>query len=103
MTVTASGGFSGSTTTDGNGDYTLTGIPVGTSSVVLTPTLSGHSMTPTTRTVTGPITADVIDQDFTSTPTTGPTLTVNATHGTIPSSTVAGRRNRARRMTMPAW
>jgi hypothetical protein len=81
--VTASGGFAGSATTNGNGDYTIPGVPGSAVSVVLTPTLAGHTMTPTTRTVPGPLAADVTGQDFTSEAITGATLTINATHGTV--------------------
>ena len=81
--VTASGGFSGTTTTNVNGAYVLTGIPQGATSVVLTPTLSGHTMTPTTRTVAGPVNADVTGQNFTAAPSTSAVLNVFATHGTV--------------------
>ena len=40
-------------------------------------------MSPLTRTVSGPVTADVTGQDFTSTPNTGVVLTVVASHGSV--------------------
>ena len=40
-------------------------------------------MSPTSRTIAGPITADVPGQDFTSTPAAGAVLFVNANHGTV--------------------
>ena len=40
-------------------------------------------MSPLTRTVLGPVTADVTGQDFTSTLNTGAVLTVHATHGSV--------------------
>ena len=83
VTVTATGGFSGATTTGVSGDYTLTGVPSGATSIVLTPTLSGHTMSPTTRTVAGPVVANVTGQNFTATPSTSATLTVFAAHGTV--------------------
>ena len=81
--VTASGGFGGSATTGGTGAYTITGVPSGATSIVLTPTLSGHTMSPPTRTVTGPVTANVVGQHFTSTQNTGFVLTINASHGSV--------------------
>ena len=68
--VTASGGFSGTATTDANGAYTITGVQGNATSILLTPTLAGHTMTPTSRTVAGPVGADVTGQDFTSAPAT---------------------------------
>ena len=81
--VTASGGFSGNATTNAGGAYSITGVPADAESIVLTPTLSGHSMSPVTRTVLGPVTVDVAGQDFTSTILTGAVLTVHATHGSV--------------------
>jgi List-Bact-rpt repeat protein len=83
VTVTAAGGFTGTTTTDSNGNYSFSSVPGGIASMTLTPSLSGHEMSPSNRTVNGPLTADVPGQDFTSTPITDPTLTVNATHGAV--------------------
>src|SRR5262245_12603218 len=70
--VTASGGASGNTTADGAGHYSISGIAPGATNVVITPTLFGHTMSPLSRTVVGPIAADVTDQDFTSTQDAGP-------------------------------
>ena len=81
--VTASGGFSGSTTTLGDGTYSLTGVPPDATGILLTPTLAGHVMSPLTRTVSGPVTADVAGQDFTSTANTDASLTVFAAHGSV--------------------
>ena len=81
--VTASGGFSANATTDIAGAYTISGVPAGVSSVVLTPTLFGHTMSPLSRTVSGPLTGNVMGQDFTSTVNSGATLTVNATNGSV--------------------
>ena len=81
--VTASGGFSGNSSTDGNGDYTISGVPAGATSIVLTPTLNGHVMDPLTRTVSGPIAGNVTDQDFTSTLDSDSSLTVFAIHGSV--------------------
>jgi len=81
--VTASGGFSGSATTDGSGVYTIAGVPAEATAIVLTPTLSGHTMSPLSLNVTGPVNANVTGQDFTSTPTTDAVLTVFASHGSV--------------------
>jgi len=81
--VTASGGFSGSATTGGNGAYTISGVPTNTTSIVLTPTLGGHTMSPLNRTVSGPVVANVTGEDFTSTQNTGATLTILASHGSV--------------------
>jgi len=81
--VTATGGFNASTTTDSSGAYTISDVPPGATSIVLTPSLSGHMMTPVTRTVSGPVTGNVSGQNFTSTLDTDSTLTVFATHGIV--------------------
>jgi hypothetical protein len=81
--VTASGGFSGSATTDATGAYSLPGVPANAASIVLTPTLAGHTMSPLTRTVAGPVTANVTGQDFTSTAITSAVLTVLVSHGSV--------------------
>jgi hypothetical protein len=64
--VAATGGYVGSTTTDANGIYTLTGVAYNATNITLTPTLAGYSFTPTSLTVTGPVTANVTAQDFTA-------------------------------------
>jgi hypothetical protein len=51
--------------------------------IVLTPTLAGHTMSPLSRTVAGPVTADVTGEDFTSTLNTTASLTVIASHGSV--------------------
>ena len=52
-------------TTDSTGTYTLTAVLLG--SYTLTPTKSGYSFTPTTRTVS--VSANISGQDFVATPT----------------------------------
>jgi len=81
--VTASGGFNGSATTNVAGEYTITGVAPNAPSIVLTPTLGGHTMSPLTRTVPGPVTANVTGRDFTSTPNAGATLVVTASNGSV--------------------
>ena len=71
VTITGSGGCSGTITTDGNGNYTLPGIPDG-SICTVTPSKAGYAFTPISRTVNinG---ANITGQDFagrfTGTPT----------------------------------
>lgn len=65
--VTASGGHSGSTTTNSSGEYSITDIEWGTENVNVTPELTGFTFDPVDITVSGPITADVTGQDFTGT------------------------------------
>ena len=61
VTVSASAdGNTTSTTTDSNGAYTITGLAAGT--YTLTPSKSGYSFTPASRTVTVP--PDATGQDF---------------------------------------
>ncbi len=81
--ITASGGFSGNATTDINGDYTISNVTSGATSVLLTPTLSGHTMSPLTRSITGPINSNITGQDFTSTINVNNTLTITAINGTV--------------------
>ncbi len=81
--VTASGGFGGSATTDVDGSYTIVGVPVNAPTITLTPSLVGHTFAPVTRTVTGPVTANVTGQDFVSTPITEAVLTILTNHGTV--------------------
>jgi len=83
VSVTASGGFVGSATTNGNGLYTIPGVPVGATSIVLTPTFPGHTMSPTSRTVPGPTADNVTGMDFTATLNTTAALTVLSSHGTV--------------------
>lgn len=58
--VTVSAGAAGSATTDQNGAYTLTGLAAGT--YTLTPSKSGYSFSPASRTVTVP--PDATGQNF---------------------------------------
>ena len=81
--VTASGGFDGSATTDGSGAYSITGVVPGSTGIVLTPTLSGHAMSPQTRTVAGPVTADVTGEDFTASSCNCARLDTVASHGSV--------------------
>ena len=62
--VTVSAGWAGTATTDGNGTYTLSGLAAGT--YTLTPSKSGYSFSPASRTVTVP--PDATGQDFVGTP-----------------------------------
>lgn len=50
VTVTLAGGSSTSTTTDSNGNYTISGVPDG--SYTITPSLAGYAFTPANRPVT---------------------------------------------------
>ena len=50
--VTASGGFTGTATTDGTGVYTISGVPDGTTGITLTPTKTAYTFSPLTLTVT---------------------------------------------------
>jgi hypothetical protein len=84
--VTASGGFSGSATTNGVGAYSITGVPPGATAILLTPTLPGHTMTPLTLTVAGPVAGNVTGEDFTSTLNSTATLTIHAQHGSVTKS-----------------
>jgi hypothetical protein len=65
VTITASGGYTAKTTSDGT--YRLTNIPAGT--YTLTPTLANATFTPTTRSVVV-TNADSTGQDFTATKVT---------------------------------
>ncbi len=65
--VTASGGYSSNTTTNASGVYSITGIEWGTENVTITPELAGYTFDPATRTIPGPITGDITNQDFTGT------------------------------------
>src|SRR6266850_3096550 len=81
--VTASGGFSGSARTNGGGVYSIAGVPADTTSTVLTPTLAGHTKSPVTRTVAGPMTGNVTGEDFTSAVSSSAVLTTLASHGSV--------------------
>ncbi len=79
VTVTASGGFSGSAQTSVTGAYSLLGVPFGTKGITLTPTKTGYRFTPTTHTVDS-VSDYVTGKDFTGTLNTH-TLTVNIVGG----------------------
>ncbi|MEZ4330271.1 MAG: carboxypeptidase-like regulatory domain-containing protein [Myxococcota bacterium] len=66
--VSASGLYGGSTETDASGHYTLSGVPSGAMSIVVTPLFAGYSMSPAGRTVAGPIVSDRTGEDFVATP-----------------------------------
>ncbi|MCK9485548.1 MAG: hypothetical protein M0R73_02435 [Dehalococcoidia bacterium] len=87
VTVTALDGHNGSATTDGDGEYTITGVPHGAEGITLTPALAGYTFTPVAATIDGPIAGDVTE-DFAATleplPPLGPTAPqVVATTGEI--------------------
>lgn len=71
VTVTATGGHSGSTTTDINGEYSITDVEWGSENVTITPVLSGYTFDPTNINISGPITDNVSDQDFEATVESG--------------------------------
>ena len=81
--VTASGGFSGNATTNANGDYTISGVTSGTTSITITPTLSGHTMNPLSSFIAVPVNANITNQDFTSTLNPNNILTITSTHGSV--------------------
>jgi titin len=75
VSVAASGGHVQIVITDASGGYTLTGVPHGSTGIVITPTLTGYRFTPSTRTVNN-VTADVGGQDFSAAAAPGaPTVT----------------------------
>src|SRR5262249_14036286 len=51
--------------------------------IVVTPMRSGHLMSPQTRTVAGPVAADVTGQDFTATACNCASLETIASHGSV--------------------
>ena len=75
--VNASGVFGASTTTNGAGAYTIPNVPAGAASILLTPILAGHTLSPLTRTVAGPVTGNVVGENFTSTASTNPVVAVD--------------------------
>jgi alpha-tubulin suppressor-like RCC1 family protein len=78
------------TTTDSNGNYTLSNVPAG--SYTLTPEKIGYTFTPTTHSVT--VSDDVSGQDFTATATASPvTLESNVTTGAPGSVFVLAAHN----------
>jgi hypothetical protein len=60
--VTVSDGAGHSATTDADGTYLVSGLPVTTATYTITPTKSGYVFTPATRSVTVP--PDATGQDF---------------------------------------
>src|SRR6185295_1795120 len=66
VTVAATGGYAGSVQTNASGAYTITGVPHGATGIVLTPTKTGYTFAPVTRTVNN-VTANVTGEDFTGT------------------------------------
>lgn len=81
VNVALSGTSTSSTTTDSNGQYTLTGVSGG--NYLVTPTLNGYNFEPVSRNYPN-VAANVTDADFTANPTgTNPrTLTVVSTFAT---------------------
>ncbi len=67
VTVTASGGHNQTVTTNSNGDFALTDVPYGTSNVIITPSLTGHTFSPESRNVSGPLTGNVTGRNFSAT------------------------------------
>jgi len=69
VSVAATGGHTETVYTDGDGEYELPGVANGATNIVITPTLAGHTFTPTDITVYGPVTGDVDHRDFAATAT----------------------------------
>lgn len=87
VTISATGGHTGSTTTNSAGEYTISGVAEGSASVTITPTLTGYTFSPSTKTVSGPVNANATGQDFTATlntyTVTG-TITQNGSNAALP-------------------
>jgi hypothetical protein len=66
VTITATGGHAQTVTTNANGLFTLTGVLYGSTNIALTPSMTGYSFLPISRTISGPVTADVSGQNFTA-------------------------------------
>jgi hypothetical protein len=64
VSVAATGGHTQTVTTAADGSFAFTNVALGAANIVVTPTLTGYGFTPASRTVAGPITADVTGQDF---------------------------------------
>jgi hypothetical protein len=64
VSVAATGGHTQTVTTAANGGYVLTNVALDATNILITPTLAGYGFTPASRTVAGPVTADVTGQDF---------------------------------------
>ncbi len=84
VTITLAGGASRTTTTGAGGAYAFTGLAAG--AYTLTPSLSGHTFTPASRSVTLAA-ADLGGQDFTAAAVVAGTHTVS---GTLTGAAVAG-------------
>ncbi|MDD2942505.1 MAG: carboxypeptidase-like regulatory domain-containing protein [bacterium] len=94
--VALDAGIHGSVTTDGNGNYTISGLPWG-ESYTITPSLTNYSFTPVSAsgTVSANVTADftitsisgIIEQN--GTPVSGATVTLVTSGGTVTTTTDA--------------
>jgi subtilisin family serine protease/PKD repeat protein len=73
LSVLVASSSGGAAYTDASGYYTLTNLNTGT--YTLTPTFSGYTFSPVTRTVSVPPSAT--NQDFTGTPVAGPTYSIS--------------------------
>ena len=67
VSVSASGGHEQTVTSNDDGVYAVTGVQEGALAINITPTKSGYSFDPVGRIVGGPVTANIVDQDFTAT------------------------------------
>ncbi|RRR73443.1 MAG: hypothetical protein EI684_08725 [Candidatus Viridilinea halotolerans] len=74
------------TTSDSNGNYTLSGLPAG--SYTLTPTRSGYTFSPTSRNVT--VSGNLTGQDFTATEQPAATYSVSGRITTNNGTALAG-------------
>lgn len=87
VTVTLSGSSSATTTTNAAGQYSFPGLPSG-GNFLVTPTMAGKVMSPTTRTYTG-ITADVTNANFVAYDTGNVPRTLNVVNAyAVPGSPV---------------
>jgi hypothetical protein len=66
VTINATGGHAQTVTTNANGLFTLTGVLYGSTGIAITPSMTGYSFLPISRSISGPVTADVTGQDFTA-------------------------------------
>jgi hypothetical protein len=78
VTVTASGGFSDSTTTNGAGVYTFFNVANGTSGITIMPALDGYTFYPEYYSGIGPVTSN-LTYDFTACLVSGPVTPVGGT------------------------
>jgi hypothetical protein len=65
--ITASGGYNQVVTTAANGTYTITGVPRGTTNLILTPRLEGFGFIPASIPIEGPVQGNLVDQNFNAT------------------------------------